>query len=83
MRKFQTILSCRFQDNVVGTKCSECRPGTFGLSIESPAGCTECFCFGRSAYCSQAGLTRAAIHTTTDTNLTLVLSGDTRLVSAK
>ncbi|XP_063358853.1 laminin subunit alpha lam-3-like [Cydia amplana] len=45
---------CFCKANVVGEKCDQCRPGTFGLSA-SPTGCTECFCFGRSAHCTQAG----------------------------
>lgn len=51
---------CRCKANVVGEKCSSCRMGTFSLS-SSPAGCTECYCFGRSVQCTQAGLTRTVI----------------------
>ncbi|GBP57452.1 Laminin subunit alpha-1 [Eumeta japonica] len=53
---------CDCKDNVEGEKCDVCRAGTFGLSAENPVGCTACFCFGRSAHCTQAGLTRAAVH---------------------
>ncbi|XP_063375814.1 laminin subunit alpha-2-like [Cydia fagiglandana] len=65
---------CFCKANVVGEKCDQCRPGTFGLSA-SPTGCTECFCFGRSAHCTQAGLTRAALHAAAPAHLTL-LQGD-------
>ncbi|XP_047987068.1 laminin subunit alpha-1 [Leguminivora glycinivorella] len=62
---------CFCKANVVGEKCDQCRPGTFGLSA-SPTGCTECFCFGRSAHCTQAGLTRAALHAAAPAHVTLV-----------
>lgn len=43
--------------NVVGKKCDQCSNGTFGLSADSPSGCTQCFCFGRTSHCTEAGLT--------------------------
>lgn len=29
----------------------------FGLSADNADGCTQCFCFGRTTHCTQAGLT--------------------------
>lgn len=47
---------CRCKPNVIGKKCDTCKSGTFGIQAENPNGCTACFCFGRSASCTQAGL---------------------------
>ncbi|CAH2269343.1 jg14057 [Pararge aegeria aegeria] len=66
---------CPCKENVVGEKCDECLDGTFGLSETNPVGCTACFCFGRSAKCTQAEVTRAALHAATPLHLK-VLRGD-------
>ncbi|CAG5048108.1 unnamed protein product [Parnassius apollo] len=66
---------CPCKENVVGDKCDTCLEGTFGLSEDNPSGCTACFCFGRSAQCTQAEVTRAALHAPTPLHLTL-LRGD-------
>ncbi|XP_053605991.1 laminin subunit alpha-2 [Plodia interpunctella] len=66
---------CLCKENVVGDKCDQCLNGTFGLSSENPSGCTACFCFGRAAHCTQAALTRAALHNTNPMHVTL-LKGD-------
>ncbi|KAG7311874.1 hypothetical protein JYU34_002958 [Plutella xylostella] len=63
---------CVCKENVIGDKCSRCKEGTFGLSPTTPGGCTACFCFGRSAHCTQAGLTRAAVHAARHTHVTVV-----------
>ncbi|CAK1603621.1 unnamed protein product [Parnassius mnemosyne] len=66
---------CPCKENVVGDKCDMCLEGTFGLSEDNPSGCTACFCFGRSAQCTQAEVTRAALHAPAPLHLTL-LRGD-------
>ncbi|KPJ13280.1 Laminin subunit alpha-1 [Papilio machaon] len=63
---------CLCKENVVGDKCDRCLEGTFGLAEENPSGCTACFCFGRSAQCTQAAVTRAALHAPAPLHLTLV-----------
>ncbi|XP_010221580.1 PREDICTED: laminin subunit alpha-1, partial [Tinamus guttatus] len=40
-------------ENVFGLQCSECKPGTFALSASNALGCTSCFCFGMSTFCSE------------------------------
>ncbi|XP_049762590.1 laminin subunit alpha-1 [Schistocerca cancellata] len=52
---------CPCKANVVGKKCNECKEGTFGLQADNPDGCTQCFCFGRTTACTQAGLTWSQI----------------------
>jgi hypothetical protein len=49
------------QANALGKQCNRCKPGTFGLQPENPDGCTQCFCFGRTTSCTQAGLTVSQI----------------------
>ncbi|CAH2065798.1 unnamed protein product, partial [Iphiclides podalirius] len=63
---------CPCKVNVVGDKCDACLEGTFGLSEDNPSGCTACFCFGRSAQCTQAAVTRAALHAPAPLHLTLL-----------
>ncbi|KOB63596.1 Laminin subunit alpha-1, partial [Operophtera brumata] len=62
---------CPCKENVVGDKCDECLEGTFGLTAENPSGCTACFCFGRVSKCTQASLTRAALHAAAPAHITL------------
>ncbi|XP_049312046.1 basement membrane-specific heparan sulfate proteoglycan core protein isoform X31 [Bactrocera dorsalis] len=52
---------CACKPNVVGPYCSECRPGTYGLSERNPDGCEECYCSGKSTKCSSAVLYRQLI----------------------
>lgn len=44
--------TCHCKPNVVGSRCDECREGTFGLSETNDAGCRECFCSGATRSCS-------------------------------
>nr|XP_040569600.1 laminin subunit alpha-1-like isoform X1 [Lepeophtheirus salmonis] len=46
--------ACSCKENVEGKKCASCKLGTFGLSLENPLGCTNCFCFDRTQSCTQA-----------------------------
>ncbi|XP_066906769.1 laminin subunit alpha-1 [Halyomorpha halys] len=52
---------CPCKENTVGLHCASCKDGTFGMNYDDPNGCTECFCFGRSTKCSDAGLTWSLI----------------------
>ncbi|GFV46517.1 laminin subunit alpha-1 [Trichonephila clavipes] len=54
---------CPCKKNVKGTKCDECMPGTFGLNVDNPEGCYECFCFNRSSSCKQAEMVWSQITT--------------------
>ncbi|KAG8183116.1 hypothetical protein JTE90_024425 [Oedothorax gibbosus] len=45
---------CPCKELVTGQKCDKCVDGAFGLSVESPKGCYECFCFGKTRVCNQA-----------------------------
>nr|XP_012216711.1 PREDICTED: laminin subunit alpha-1-like [Linepithema humile] len=47
---------CPCKELVLGRQCNQCKEGTFGLAADNIKGCTECFCFGRSTLCQQAGL---------------------------
>ena len=47
---------CQCKANVIGQKCDSCKNGTFGIQEDNPNGCTACFCFGRTASCTQSGL---------------------------
>ncbi|XP_052756765.1 laminin subunit alpha-1 [Galleria mellonella] len=67
---------CNCKENVVGDKCDKCLDGTFGLSAHNPVGCTACFCFGRAAHCSQAALTRSALHVAVPQHVTLLRGED-------
>ncbi|XP_038603188.1 laminin subunit alpha-1 [Tachyglossus aculeatus] len=45
--------TCSCKENVFGLHCSECKTGTFALQAENPLGCTPCFCFGLTQFCSE------------------------------
>nr|CAD7455143.1 unnamed protein product [Timema tahoe] len=47
---------CPCKVNVEGKRCDRCKLGTFGLQADNIDGCTQCFCFGRTTACTQAGL---------------------------
>ncbi|XP_042212496.1 laminin subunit alpha-like isoform X1 [Homarus americanus] len=50
----QDDASCYCKLNVEGRSCDMCRPGSYNLEETNPDGCTKCFCFGKSEYCSSA-----------------------------
>lgn len=52
-RCYPGAASCECKANVVGTYCSQCRAGTFAKSYENPDGCTECYCSGTRAECTE------------------------------
>ncbi|XP_017794098.1 PREDICTED: basement membrane-specific heparan sulfate proteoglycan core protein isoform X2 [Habropoda laboriosa] len=47
---------CDCKRNVDGPECNRCRPGTFGLSADNPAGCSECYCSGVTTQCHESSL---------------------------
>lgn len=52
---------CQCKPNVIGDRCDQCRPGTYGLSARNPDGCKECYCSGLATQCSSAELYRQLI----------------------
>ena len=36
----------------IGDRCDECQPGYFDLQQMNPDGCSQCFCSGKTQYCS-------------------------------
>ncbi|XP_050725715.1 laminin subunit alpha-like isoform X5 [Eriocheir sinensis] len=52
---------CYCKLNVQGRSCESCRPGSYNLEESNPDGCTKCFCFGKSDYCSSADVYWAAV----------------------
>ncbi|XP_034139567.1 basement membrane-specific heparan sulfate proteoglycan core protein isoform X14 [Drosophila guanche] len=52
---------CYCKPNVIGDRCDQCRPGTYGLSATNPDGCKECYCSGQSTQCRSAPLYRQLI----------------------
>ncbi|XP_071537849.1 laminin subunit alpha isoform X2 [Panulirus ornatus] len=50
----QVDASCFCKLNVRGRSCESCLPGSYNLEESNPDGCTKCFCFGKSEYCSSA-----------------------------
>ncbi|XP_052746482.1 basement membrane-specific heparan sulfate proteoglycan core protein isoform X2 [Bicyclus anynana] len=45
---------CFCKQNVEGEACDRCRPGTFGLDINNPLGCSACYCSGVTSDCHEA-----------------------------
>lgn len=35
---------CQCKQNVIGVKCTNCKPGYYGLSSHNPLGCSPCNC---------------------------------------
>ncbi|KAL7742847.1 hypothetical protein ACLKA6_012270 [Drosophila palustris] len=52
---------CNCKPNVIGSRCDQCRDGTFGLSPYHMDGCKECFCSGHATQCQSASLFRELI----------------------
>ncbi|XP_050742444.1 basement membrane-specific heparan sulfate proteoglycan core protein isoform X17 [Drosophila biarmipes] len=52
---------CQCKRNVLGDRCDQCRPGTYGLSKQNPEGCKECYCSGLTTLCRSASLYRQLI----------------------
>ncbi|KAM5218754.1 laminin subunit alpha-1 isoform 1-T1 [Hipposideros larvatus] len=67
--------TCSCKENVLGLQCSECRAGTYALHADNPLGCTPCFCFGLSQFCSEVeGYVRMPITLGSDQPLLRVVS---------
>ena len=70
---------CKCKSLVEGKKCASCVPGTFGLTLENPEGCTKCFCFGRTSQCHQGNYVWIQL-SSSDTRRNLIITrGNTRL----
>ncbi|XP_039152495.1 basement membrane-specific heparan sulfate proteoglycan core protein isoform X13 [Drosophila simulans] len=64
--QIEGIYDCRGNDclckrNVIGDRCDQCRPGTYGLSAQNQDGCKECYCSGLASQCRSAALYRQLI----------------------
>lgn len=54
--------ACRpLQENVQGSRCDQCRVGTFHLDPTNPKGCTSCFCFGATDRCRSSDKRRTEV----------------------
>ncbi|XP_050085737.1 basement membrane-specific heparan sulfate proteoglycan core protein isoform X14 [Anopheles aquasalis] len=49
---------CECKQLVEGTRCDQCRQGSFGLSTRHETGCLECFCSGVTKSCGSSNLYR-------------------------
>ncbi|XP_051908452.1 laminin subunit alpha-2 isoform X2 [Hippocampus zosterae] len=50
---------CGCKENVMGHHCDRCKPNTFGLSLQNPLGCSNCYCYGLTQSCTESqGLVR-------------------------
>ncbi|KAH9508880.1 hypothetical protein Btru_050370 [Bulinus truncatus] len=45
---------CQCLPRVEGSKCSQCKPGYFGLGKWNSEGCIQCFCWGHGTVCTSA-----------------------------
>ena len=41
---------CKCKANVIGDRCDQCAPGTFGLNANDPDGCKPCLCDAGGSY---------------------------------
>jgi len=49
----QSNAQCFCKSNVQeGSRCDTCEEGHFNLQESNPDGCMECFCFGKTSFCS-------------------------------
>ena len=62
---------CLCKSLVIGTKCDQCIAQTYGLHKNNVAGCTNCFCFGRSHNCKASDLTWGQIRSYGPRNLSV------------
>lgn len=62
---------CPCKSMVTGQKCDQCRQATFGMFENNVAGCTRCFCFGRTQNCSESKLTWGQIRSYGSRNLSV------------
>lgn len=56
-----TTVRCPLQENVQGSRCDQCRVGTFHLDPTNPKGCTSCFCFGATDRCRSSDKRRTEV----------------------
>ncbi|XP_058133366.1 laminin subunit alpha-1 isoform X2 [Dasypus novemcinctus] len=67
--------ACSCKENVFGLRCSECKAGTYGFHADNPLGCTACFCFGLTEFCSELkGFVRVPVTLASDGPLLRVVS---------
>ncbi|CAL1546871.1 unnamed protein product [Lymnaea stagnalis] len=52
---------CECKTNAMGTYCNTCKPDTFYLDENNPAGCIACFCMGVTQICESTAWNRAAV----------------------
>lgn len=52
---------CECKANVEGSRCDQCRPGTFNLQRHNGDGCETCYCSGVAKQCSSSTMYRQQI----------------------
>ncbi|XP_052863350.1 basement membrane-specific heparan sulfate proteoglycan core protein [Anopheles cruzii] len=53
-----TSYGCECKELVEGSRCDQCREGSFGLSSRHGSGCLECFCSGVTKSCGISNMYR-------------------------
>uniref|UniRef100_A0A671KQZ1 Laminin subunit alpha-5 n=1 Tax=Sinocyclocheilus anshuiensis TaxID=1608454 RepID=A0A671KQZ1_9TELE len=53
------LMCCFSQENVEGSRCDQCKLGTFHLDPTNAKGCTKCFCFGATDRCHSSDKRRS------------------------